>query len=234
MEISDITRITNDIVPLSPRLWAWASLLGGARTASNDERRHHRSDRGGSNDQVDLLGALGELFLLGAVMDAADSAEAAEYMRGHLYSSAGGADVKGPDLAFAASDVGARYAIDVKTFDCSPNKRFFAINANKHRSLAGQCTHYFCIAVPRYGRRMAVARLIPYADVETWPEVRLRSGGSPSRNCPLRDFLSGYFTHIPNLETIRADVYPPEEIEAHKRDPAVRSGLLMLVPSLAA
>jgi hypothetical protein len=103
---------------------------------------------------VDLLGALGELFLLSTIMGAAGSDRAVAYMRDHLSRQQGGRGVKGPDLHFTDDETGALHEIDVKTFDCSPNKKFFAINDNKHRLLAGQCSAYFCIvthpSIPSY------------------------------------------------------------------------------------
>jgi hypothetical protein len=147
MHVSDIIRVTDVTRALSSRAWAWAALLSEARTASNDGRRHSRSDRERFNAQVDLLGALGELFLLPTVMRAPDSAGPLAYMRDHLCRETGGGGVKGPDLSFVDGANGVLWEMDVKTFDCSPNKRFLAINDNKHRSLAGHCSHYFCIIV---------------------------------------------------------------------------------------
>ena len=52
MILEDIVNRTNRMVPLEARHWAWARFLGEARTASNDDRRASRSDRGRFNTQV--------------------------------------------------------------------------------------------------------------------------------------------------------------------------------------
>ncbi len=232
MKIDDIIRATDTIVDVEPRLWAWATLLGAARTASNDNKRHRRSDRGNFNSRVDLLGALGELFLLTAATAASNNEPAVAYMRDHLYRERGGRGVKGPDIRFTDEVTGILHEIDVKTFDCSPNKKFFAINDNKHRSLAGQCSAYFCIVAPPFGRRAAIARLVPYADVDRWPAVNLRWNGSPSRNCALQEFLERYFSSPPAIETLRSDVFSMDEIDHAKADSGVRLELTRLIPTL--
>ena len=84
-----------------------------------------------------------------------------------------------------------------------PNKKFFAINDNKHNMLRGQCSDYLCVVTPRFGCRMAVARLVPYAEVEKWPVKCLRHGGSASRNLSIESFLQQYFTKPPVLENLR-------------------------------
>jgi hypothetical protein len=137
-----------------------------ARTASNDRSRHRRSDGGDYNDRVDLLGSLGEIFLLKTALKTFRSEELVVYMRKHLYCKEGGRGVKGPDVRFRDEGTSQLHEIDIKTFDCSPSKKFFAINNNKHISLAGQCSAYFCIITPPFGRRMAVSGLVPYTDVE--------------------------------------------------------------------
>ena len=96
---------------LEPRHWAWAHFLGAARTASNENTRGSASDRGASNQQVDLLGALGELFLLECALEAGADA-AIPYMRAHLYCVEGGTVVDGPDLQFV-DDAGEWRHLDV-------------------------------------------------------------------------------------------------------------------------
>jgi len=233
VRLDDIVRVTDTVIGLEPRLWAWAMLLGEARTASNEETRHRRSDRGRFNAQVDLLGALGELFLLQTAVAASGHDQAVAYMRDHLYRDKGGRGVRGPDIRFKDDETGTLHEIDVKTFDCSPNKKFFAINDNKHRSLAGQCSAYFCVVAPPLGRSMAITQLVPYEHVEQWPAEPLRWNGSPSRNCPIAAFLANYHSARISLEELRNSVFSPDEVQAARQDRSVRAELNELVPSLA-
>lgn len=231
MKLDDIEQRTDGTVALEPRHWAWAQLLGAARTASNDQRRADRSDRGEFNAQVDLLGALGELFVLRCAMNATKSEDAVEYMRNHLYNDQGGGSVDGPDIEFTDEATARQQGLDVKTFDCSPNKRYFAINDNKHRLLRGRCSHYLCVITPRFGRRMAVARLVPWSTVDGWPAEQLRCGGSASRNSKIGRFLCDHFTDPPSLDGLRGDVYPREMIDRACADPDVRGEFQELVPN---
>ena len=232
MILEDVVKRTDSMVTVEARYWAWARFLGEARTASNDDRRASCSDRGRFNTQVDLLGALGELFLLRAAQAAKRSEEAVAYMRDHLYREEGGGGVEGPDIRFLDHDTNEIQELDVKTFDCSPNKKYFAINDNKHRQLGGQCSYYLCVVAPRFGSRMAVARLVPYAEVQEWPVKKLRSGGSASRNFPIESFLKAYFTKPPLLEELRGATFSEAEVRQACKDPVVRAEFAELVPNL--
>ena len=230
MILDDVVGQTDTMVTLEPR--HWACFLGEARTASNDARRAPRSDRGRFNTRVDLLGALGELFLLRAALTAKRSEDAVAYMRDHLYREQGGRGVEGPDSRFVDHVTHETHELDVKTFDCSPNKRFFAINDNKHSLLCGQCSAYLCVITPPFGRRMAVARLVPYAQVEVWPVTHLRRGGSASRNCPIQSFLDAHFTKAPLLEELRGAQFSELEVNRACEDPIVRDEFAELVPNV--
>lgn len=232
MRVSDLHSWCDRSVPLTPRSWAWATLLGKARTESNNSSRHRASDRGQQNSQVDLLGSLGELFLLARCGDAEGGGQAVDFMRDHLFNSAGGRGVDGPDLQFTCSSTNVQFEVDVKTFDCSPYKRLFAINDQKHRSLEGRCDGYFCVITPPLGRSMAISKLVPYEDVERWSVAALGRYGSPSRNCPLDAFLRRYFSRPPSIPTLRDHVFAPEDVGAACADPDVRAGLRALVPNL--
>jgi hypothetical protein len=135
-------------VPLTAEQWAHALLLGEARQCTN-KARARSADRGAQgNHEVDLHGALGELLLYGRVRGLRDSDEGADSMRRQLFCITGGRDVQGADLRFIED--GVTIAIDVKTYDCSPSKRYFAINDNKHRELADDsCIGYVGLVCPR-------------------------------------------------------------------------------------
>ena len=89
MKLDDIGRFTDRILTAQPRHWAGAGFLAQARTQSNDGRQASRSDRGRFNPQVDLLGALVELFLLGCATGAEESKATVSYIRSHLYDPRG-------------------------------------------------------------------------------------------------------------------------------------------------
>ena len=232
MILKDVLSLTDRMVTLEARHWAWARLLGDARTASNDDQRAARSDRGSFNAQVDLLGALGELFLLRGALAAECSEQAVSYMRDHLYREQGGRGVEGPDICFVDHVTNETYELDVKTFDCSPNKRVFAINDNKHRQLRGQCSAYLCVIAPRFGYRMAIARPVPYAEVEEWSIWCLRRGGSASRNLPIGNFLDAYFSRTPILEELRSMRFSESEVQNAYEDPVLRDEFAELVPNV--
>ena len=79
--MEDVLKRTDSMVTVEACHRAWARFLSEVRTASNDDRRASRSDRSRFNAQVDLLGALGALFLLRAAQAAKRSEEAVAYMR---------------------------------------------------------------------------------------------------------------------------------------------------------
>lgn len=129
MRLADLEARLGRNISLSAAQWAFAWLLGEARRASN-LHRDPRSDRGNSGNQsVDLHGALGELLLFGMLRELGDAA-AVEHSRRQLYIAGGGRDASGADVSFVEN--GAATGIDVKTFDCDPKKRFFAIT---HQSI---------------------------------------------------------------------------------------------------
>ena len=136
--------------------------------------------------------------------------------------------MEGTDILFDAPQQGC--GIDVKSFDCAPNKRYFAINDNKHRTLAGQCSRYLCVIVPPAGRRMAVCRLVPYAEVDGWSVDRLRRGGSASRNLPFERFLATHFSEPPSIEKLRGSTFSTDEIDPSRADPTVRWDFAAFVP----
>jgi hypothetical protein len=229
--IEALEQKVDSIVPVTPTLWAWAEILGAARTGSNDTRRHRSADRGAGNAKVDLTGAFGELLLLDWVTKLYPPEVAAE-MAAHLYHPDGGDQVKGADLRLKSADGHSIVGIDAKSFDCAPNKRRFAINARKHRDLGGLCQYYFCVLATPYGTKAAVSRLVPYAEVETWSAEQLRATGSASRNLDLNLFLKRQFTRPPSLSWLRAERHPPAQIDSLRRDPACRADLRRLIPRL--
>ena len=166
------------------------------------------------------------------VRDLPDSDDAVAYMRRQLFSASGGRDVVGPDLLFRDGD--AIIGIDVKTFDCSSNKKYFAINDHKHAQLAGQCAGYMGLVCPCWARSVCVLRPIPYDDVSAWVCEALRAGGSESRNLPIKTAMAQYDATGYSIEDRRAEVYLETEIRdlARKKGKGTPiSGLSRILPA---
>jgi hypothetical protein len=233
VKITDFDRFVGHGVGISPENWAKALLLGNARVATNSNRSR-LADRGEDNQAVDLLGTLGELLLLHFVQQLPESGAAVQYMKDHLFDPGGGRGVVGADLEFLEDN--RLQGIDVKTFDCLPNKRFFAINSAKHLKLAGYCTAYMGLIAPAYGRRGIVARLIPYSDVSAWSVRSLRVGGNPSQNLEIGKFFDSYISDsVVKLNQLRTTCFSIEQITglAARTDSASpRAELIKLLPHI--
>ncbi len=232
MTLDDLTAAVFTEVALPEALWAAAVLLARARSASNTARSalHDRGEEG--NHNVDLHGAFGELLLQRTLRAIPGSEVAQTYMSRSMFVTSGGAGLGNhPDLQF--EDLGLIIGVDAKTFDCRPNKRYFAIADSKHAGLRGKANAYFAAIAPTNGRRAVVARLIPYADVDAWEVSSLRSGGNPSRNLPIAALLKGYCPLETNIATLCKDVYDPLQIDRLTKDNALRTYLSKLIPALA-
>jgi len=223
---------TDREVPIEIGMWAYAMLLAKARVKSNDARRAKRRDRGEKkNLEGDLRGAFCELFLFKEVIAQA-AEDGVDHMRHHLFNPAGGGEEAGPDLQCAE---GARQVcLDVKSFDCDPGKRYFAINADKHHKLRGCCDYYLCLLVAPLGPKAFVAKLVPYAAVDRWPMGELGRYGDASCNLPIVDFISSYApgADIAALWTPAAR-YTEERVDACAAKPRIREGLTKWLPALA-
>ena len=210
-----------------------AILLGRAREKSNDRTRARMADRGPvGNRDVDLHGALGELLLLRSVMERGP-ASAADYMRRHMFNPAGGRGVEGPDLELEKN--GQRHGFDMKSFDCAPNKKFFAINDDKHQALRGKCIAYLAFVAPTLQNSGVISKLVPYVDVDTWKAWPLRAGGNPSRNYPVQQFMAKYmpdpqaYRRPDDRILVQADI--DQQMKADGPDGAHQQ-LIRLIPTL--
>lgn len=221
-------------VPLTAEQWAFASLLGEARRNSN-RHRSKEADREEQNEDVDLHGALGELLLFGIVRDLR-IAEAVAYMRSHLYVPGGGRDARGPDLIFHTPEA-VRISLDVKTFDCSRHKGYFAINDDKHRELAEWRSWYIGLICPPYAATAYLTSPIPYQDVDHWECFRLKRDGkgNPSRNLPIEDALSLYTDRTYDIDSARRNCHRRSQIVAlarHSDSASVGARLAQLLPQM--
>lgn len=194
------------IFDLTPKHWAIAAMLGEARRRTNEKTRHKSRDRGHDKNVLgDMMGALGEIVALEYYRDQMTQ-EAINMTRQHMLVSGSGRTVKGADL------ITSRQRLDVKTFDCAPNKRFFAINAAKHQQLSGECDGYFALLAPRYGRQALLIDILPYEAVSNWACKPLGSYGDPSYNCPLQALLASFAGHNEYQNTLNAGCYERSEI----------------------
>jgi hypothetical protein len=217
-------------IRLSPEIWAKALLLGKLRTTTNSSRAV-AADRGAAgNTAVDLHGAIGELVLLHLVVRLGGTAEALQ-MASHMFSPEGGQAVVGPDLLVSTPE--GVVGIDAKTFDCAPNKRFFAINDSKHRSLQSACGWYFALLSPSFGQFAELTRLVPFEDVETWETASLRSGpqGSASRNLPIGDFLTRYSRRQIDLRKVSRHRHDADVVGKLSTAASVRDDFVQLLPA---
>jgi hypothetical protein len=127
------------------------------------------------------------------------------------------------------------HGVDAKTFDCSANKRFFAINGPKHANLRDLCSWYFALLAPRFGQRAELAKLVPYDDVQRWDAKNLRAanatGGSISRNMPIKEFVSKYFSRSIDIGALRESTYSRLEVVRLANDDAVRVELFTSLPT---
>lgn len=232
MNLSELRGATDCTLEVNPELWAWATLLGEARRTSNDGVRSREADRGDSTNRgVDLAGAFGELFLYQLVRQFPKSDLACRYIAERLFVPGGGTRAKGPDLKFAEDDTKTVIGVDSKTFS-NPRYNFFAINAEKHNELRGLCSFYFCLCFAGRSRSVAVAKLVPYEDVDRWEIRDLGGRGDLSRNLPIQTFVNGYYQHPFNVRSFPATSFSAEEIEALTCDQQVRRRLCELVPTL--
>jgi hypothetical protein len=234
MELEAFERSLYRSVRIEPRQWACALLLGEARRRSNPARARTANRGDAGNQAVDLHGALGDLLLYGIARRCRDK-EALGYMQNQLYRSEGGRSVKGPDLRF--TDGGRVIGIDVKTFDCSPKNRFFAINDDKHAKLRGKCIGYVGLICPVFAPQACLTRLIPYEHVSGWECAQLRRGnsGSPSRNLRIETAVRLYTPQSYDIEENRSAAFDRREIVALARKAGTGSmadWLTELVPTI--
>src|SRR5690606_1138992 len=198
---------------ISTQQWAFAWLLGEARRNSN-KNRAERSSRQEKNEGVDLHGALGELLLYGIVRQLG-LLDAVSYMLAHLYIESGGRDAYGPDVVLREGSNKDCVGLDVKTFDCSIRKRYFAINDDKHQELAGQCHGYVGLICPPFAASAYLTRVIPYAHVCEWKCWKLRrddTHGSPSRNSSITRAGALYAAHPYSFAAARVPAQPREDV----------------------
>jgi hypothetical protein len=118
---------------------------------------------------------------------------------------------------------GRDIGVDVKTFDCAKNKKYFAINDNKHTQLKGKCAAYMGLVCPSWARTVCVLHPIQYRDVSTWERRALRGGGSYSRNLPIAVAMQQYGVAGYSIEDSRRQLHDTEEIQKLARETGDKS-----------
>ena len=227
LNLRDLEAQLGTCVPLSAGQWACAVLLGCARAWITDRNPKSNAERArGAMERVDLHGALGQLLLFGIVRRLRDSKAALAYMTQRLFYDGGGAAMTGPDLVF--KDRQKLIGLDVKTFDCQPHKRMFAISEASHAALHGECAGYVGLIGPRYARTTCLTKVIPYESVSDWKRGTLRKSGPPAHCHPIHEVMKTYAPAYP-LGHGSSDVYPHAQI----MDLARQSGPGSLIHSLS-
>jgi hypothetical protein len=192
-------------IKLNPEIWSFAALIGEARRRSNENKRNKSRDRGNANNiHVDLMGTVGELIAYKQFKNDMSHTAHQNFLT-DLLRIEGGAVMKGADMTLDNLLGDAEtLLVDVKTFDCEPNKRFFAINVKKHNSLNSQCHGYVCILIPKYAKYAFMVNYVPYQDVSTWQEKALGNYGDPSKNCHINQFQTKYTGRDNIIELLKA------------------------------
>lgn len=174
-------------IELTPKHWAYAALIGEARRRSNNNKRNKNRDRGfEKNIQNDLIGSIGELICMEYFQNWLSEANKEE-LRKNVFGIGGGTGFTGTDINLDLHE--KKLKLDIKTFDCEPNKKYFAINNKKHEKLKGNCDGYVCLLIPKYGRAAYLLPMIRHDEVDQWEIKELGRYGDPSRNKKIHDLV---------------------------------------------
>lgn len=221
-------------IELNPEIWAYAALIGEARRRSNENKRNKSRDRGNANNiHVDLMGTVGELIAYKQLKNGMSPAAHQNFLT-DLLRIEGGAVMKGADMTLdiLGGNVGP-LMVDIKTFDCEPNKRFFAINAKKHNSLNEQCHGYVCVLMPKYAKYAFMVNYVPYEDVSNWQEKALGNYGDPSKNCHINQFQTTYTGQGNIVELLKAEgTFDRELISSSLKDIEVQAKFRKFAPHI--
>lgn len=220
------------MVKISAEQWALAALIGEARRRSNENKRNISRDRGRDKNILnDLMGSIGELIAIKWFGQYLSNDEKINAIK-NMFSLGGGSKHTYADL-FLDNHPG-RLRIDVKTFDCAPNKRFFAINKKKHMKLLGQCDGYACLLLPRLSHQAAFIPFVPYDDVSKWELKSLGGYGDPSHNIAITEFIKKYSSTEISLKDLQAfSRYQDSDIKSKLSSSETINKFLSLCPEAA-
>lgn len=197
-------------IDVSVNDWAMAARIGQSRRLSNSKRNKTR-DRGNKNNiMVDLMGSVGEVLAYKSLSDKMSFNNRIAYMD-DIFKVAGGSAMKGADMTIDNHAHGFR-RLDIKTYECAPNKRYFAINNKKHLALENVCDGYFCVLFALYGKKAFIVDYVPYDDVSNWENKALGKYGDPSRNMNIKSFTTNYGDSSVIKSLLSDGVYERNEI----------------------
>jgi len=196
-----------------PRLWAYAMLVGDARGRSNDGRRNKIGFNKKLGQHTDLIGAFSEVFIYHAFLTMGGSEELLSALRQNMFDPRGGTATSDVDLVVDGN------RLDIKSFDCAPNKKFFAINKRKHRALAGKCDHYLCMLVLPFGKHAVLTNLVKWSSVSEWEERDFINSGNPALILPIDEFRKEY---LPYSKCRMDKVHDKEEVRSMCDDAQLR------------
>lgn len=198
-------------IDLTPKHWAYAALIGEARRRSNNDVRNKNRDRGlDKNIQNDLIGSMGELISMEVFMPWLSKKNQEELKR-NVFGVGGGSKFIGADINLDLHKQNLR--LDIKTFDCERNKKYFAINNKKHQKLKGICDGYACLLIPKYGKKAYALPMISHNEVDDWELKELGKYGDPSRNKMVFDLVREKTEDNRIITDLRAESrYSREEI----------------------
>jgi hypothetical protein len=218
-------------IELTPDIWAFAAMIGHARRNSNNRTRNANRDRGDErNIHVDLMGSLGELIAYKAFREFMQP-KTARAFRDDIFTFAGGRAMKGADLTMDNLNQKTQ-RLDVKTYECAPNKRFFAINSTKHKQLESCCDGYLCILFPKYGKMAYVVNYVPHSDISNWERKALGKYGDPSFNLPISIFTHQYADNYTLRRLNQAGTHTKDTIKATLNLPYTKSSFANFVPQV--
>ena len=217
MKDSDILKtMLSRKLNVPPRLWTYAMLVGDARRRSNDGRRRDIGFTKGMHQYVDLIGAFAEVFVYHAFLTMGGSEELLSALRQNIFDPRGGTATSDVDLVVDGN------RLDIKSFDCAPNKKFFAINKRKHHALAGKCDHYLCMLVPPFGKHAVLTNLVKWSSVSEWEERDFINSGNPALILPIEKFREQYLPYD-GLDT--GELHDKEEVRDMCDDAQLRHQL---------
>lgn len=211
------------VVDVPPSLWACAEIIAKARKKSNESTRLSRQDRGSlKNFKGDLAGSFGELMVYNQALKT-KSRVSVRHMRKNMFDPRGGGRKKSVDLVLPDNS-----RVDVKTFDCDPRKRYFAINVKGHQKLKDFVDYYYGVLSPLYGKSALLTDMIPYHDVVSWPTISLGKYGDPSYVLDLEELCSKYAGAV--YHQLCLDKHTGDDIISQRE--SVSEKMLLHFPSL--
>ena len=165
--------LTDRVVHVPAEVWVQAWYLGEARRKFGSLHREWYDKRSKSEHQLsDFMGAAAELLIYRLLEANGLSEEGCRYIRRNIFDptlNSGSHDI---DLVLS----GRGY--DIKSFDCNPKKRYFAVSKKTHENLRGHCDGYLCVMFPPRSKQALIMNIHKYRWVDDFEE---KDFGNPHR-----------------------------------------------------